>query len=222
MIITIASFKGGVSKTTTAVHLAAYLQKRSPTLLIDGDPNRSATGWSRRGQLPFKVVDERLAAKYAREFEHCVIDTEARPDEKDLRALADGCDVLVVPTTPDALALDALVLTVKALNGLGATRYRILLSIIPPRPSRDPEEARSTTTEAGLPLLSRGVRRLVAFQKAALAGVPVYAVDDPLLARIALARASISATPLFGGDRRPACPATAAWPWAHRLAGRLV
>jgi chromosome partitioning protein len=48
MIITIASFKGGVSKTTTAVHLAAYLQKRSPTLLIDGDPNRSATGWSRR------------------------------------------------------------------------------------------------------------------------------------------------------------------------------
>jgi len=216
MIITIASFKGGVSKTTTAVHLAAYLQKRSPTLLIDGDPNRSATGWSRRGQLPFKVVDERLAAKYAREFEHCVIDTEARPDEEDLRALADGCDVLVVPTTPDALALDALMLTVKALNGLGATRYRILLSIIPPRPSRDPEEARSTLTEAGLPLLSRGVRRLVAFQKAALAGVPVYAVDDPLLARIALARASISATPLFGGDWRPACPPTAAWPWCSQ------
>ena len=216
MIITITSFKGGISKTTTAVHLAAYLQKRSPTLLIDGDPNRSATGWSRRGQLPFKVVDERLAAKYAREFEHCVIDTEARPDEEDLRALADGCDVLVVPTTPDALALDALMLTVKALNGLGATRYRILLSIIPPRPSRDPEEARSTPTEAGLPLLSRGVRRLVAFQKAALAGVPVYAVDDPLLARIALARASISATPLFGGDWRPACPPTAAWPWCSQ------
>ena len=178
MIITIASFKGGVSKTTTAVHLAAYLQKRSPTLLIDGDPNRSATGWSRRGQLPFKVVDERLAAKYAREFEHCVIDTEARPEEEDLMALADGCDLLVVPTTPDALALDALML-VKALDGLAATRYRILLSIIPPRPSRDAEEARSTLTEAGLPLLIRGIRRLVAFQKAALAGVPVYAVDDP-------------------------------------------
>src|SRR6186713_2293285 len=70
MIITIASFKGGVAKTTTAVHLAAYLQDLSPTLLIDGDPNRSATGWSRRGQLPFKVVDERQAAKYARQFQH--------------------------------------------------------------------------------------------------------------------------------------------------------
>jgi chromosome partitioning protein len=179
MIITIASFKGGVAKTTTAVHLAAYLQDRSPTLLIDGDPNRSATGWSRRGQLPFKVVDERQAAKYAREFQHCVIDTEARPEEEDLKALADGCDLLIIPTTPDALALDALILTVKALEGLSAAGYRILLSIIPPRPSRDGDEARSTLTEAGLPLLTRGVRRLVAFQKAALASVPVYAVDDP-------------------------------------------
>jgi chromosome partitioning protein len=179
VIITIASFKGGVAKTTTAVHLAAYLQNRSPTLLIDGDPNRSATGWSRRGQLPFKVVDERQAAKYAREFQHCVIDTEARPEEEDLKALADGCDLLIIPTTPDALALDALMLTVKALDGLSAAGYRILLSIIPPRPSRDGDEARSTLTEAGLPLLTRGVRRLVAFQKAALAGVPVYAIDDP-------------------------------------------
>ena len=179
MIITIASFKGGVAKTTTAVHLAAYLQDRSPTLLIDGDPNRSATGWSRRGQLPFKVVDERQAAKYARQFQHCVIDTEARPEEEDLRALADGCDLLIIPTTPDALALDALMLTVKALDGLRTSGYRILLSIIPPRPSRDGDEARSTLREAGLPLLAQGVRRLVAFQKAALAGVPVYAVDDP-------------------------------------------
>jgi chromosome partitioning protein len=70
-------------------------------------------------------------------------------------------------------------LTVKTLDGLSATGYRILLSIIPPRPSRDGDEARLTITEAGLPLLTRGVRRLVAFQKAALAGVPVYAVDDP-------------------------------------------
>jgi chromosome partitioning protein len=179
MIITVASFKGGVSKTTTAVHLAAYLQERSPTLLIDGDPNRSATGWARRGELPFKVVDERQAARYARDYQHCVIDTEARLDEEDLRALADGCDLLVIPTTPDALALDALMLTVKALETLRTSQYRVLLSIIPPRPSRDGDEARTTLLESGLPLLSSSVRRLVAFQKAALAGIPVYSVNDP-------------------------------------------
>ena len=52
MITTVASFKGGVGKSTTAVHLAAYLHLRGPTLLIDGDPNRSVTGWSKRGASP--------------------------------------------------------------------------------------------------------------------------------------------------------------------------
>ena len=42
--------------------------------------------------------------RYARDFDHIVIDTEARPNEEDLQALADGCDLLVIPTTPDALA----------------------------------------------------------------------------------------------------------------------
>jgi len=179
MILTVASFKGGVGKTTTAVHLAAYLQEKAPTLVIDGDPNRSASGWARRGDLPFKVVDERQAARYVRDFEHCVIDTEARPEEDDLRALTDGCDLLIIPTTPDALALDALMLTVRVLEKLGARRYSILLSIIPPKPSRDGEEARTTLEASGLPLLSIGIRRLVAFQKAALSGVPVYKVNDP-------------------------------------------
>jgi chromosome partitioning protein len=59
MIITVASFKGGVAKTTSAVHLAAYFQQKGETVLIDGDPNRSATGWAKRGNLPFKVIDER-------------------------------------------------------------------------------------------------------------------------------------------------------------------
>ena len=37
MIITVTSYKGGVGKTTTAIHLATYLQTLAPTLLIDGE-----------------------------------------------------------------------------------------------------------------------------------------------------------------------------------------
>ena len=179
MIITVASFKGGVGKTTTAVHLATAFQQYAPTVLIDGDPNRSATGWQQRGTLPFKVVDERQAARYARHYDHIVIDTEARPTEQDLQALVDGCDQLVIPTTPDALALDALMLTVHALRTLGTDRYRVLITMIPPRPSRDGDDARAMLVEAGIPVFASGIRRLVAFQKAALHGVPVAQVADP-------------------------------------------
>ena len=178
MIITIASFKGGVGKTTTAVHLAAYLASQGTTIVIDGDPNRSATRWSERGGFPFKVVDERQAAKYAKTAEHIVIDTQARPEQEDLEALADGCDRLILPCTPDALALDAMMLTVKALHQLGSERYRILLTIIPPKPSKDGEEARLMLTDAGLPVLQSEIRRYSAFKKAALQGTLVNGVTD--------------------------------------------
>jgi chromosome partitioning protein len=45
MIITIASFKGGVGKTTTAIHLAEWLslQRRvKSVVLADSDPNATA------------------------------------------------------------------------------------------------------------------------------------------------------------------------------------
>jgi len=173
MIITIAGFKGGVGKTTTAVHIAACLQQYGATMLVDGDPNRSATTWARRGKLPFRVVDERAAARYARQHEHIVIDTKARPDEEDLRALVEGCDLLIIPSKPDTLSLDALRLTMTTLKAIGSTNYRILLTIVPPKPSRDGEEAHLALTEAGYPVFRTLIRRFKAFEDAATVGVPV-------------------------------------------------
>lgn len=178
MIITVASFKGGVGKTTTAIHLAAYLQTHADTLLIDADPNRSASCWASRGKLPFAVVDAWQAPR-RHHYPHVVIDTQARPVPDDLEVLADNCNLLVLPTTPDMLALEALVLTLEYLTAIGASRYRILLTITPPKPSREGEQVRALLAETGVPLFHTGIRRLAAFQKAALAGVPVYETKDP-------------------------------------------
>lgn len=180
MIVTVAAYKGGVAKSTTAIHLAAYLNSLGPTVVIDSDPNRSATGWAKRGCLPFRVVDERQASRVIRDDApaHVVIDTAARPSREDMEALADGCDLLVIPSTPDAMSLDALMATVETLQVIGAERFKLLLTIVPPRPSRDGADARAMIVEAGLPVFTGFVRRLAAFQKAALAGCVVSEVKD--------------------------------------------
>lgn len=109
----------------------------------------------------------------ARRCEHLIIDTQARPQLDDLKDLADGCDLLVLPSTPDEAALDALMQTIAALQSLGTNRYRILLTIVPPRPIPEGEMARKALTEAGLPLFKSEIRRIIAFQRALNEGVTV-------------------------------------------------
>lgn len=171
MIITVASFKGGVGKTTTAIHLGGYLQGHGETLVVDGDANRSALQWAASDRLPFTVADEMQAPKLlmSGKFAHVVIDTAARPSPDELASLAQGCDLLILPCSPDALSMGAMLQMVPALQGLNAP-YRVLLTITPPKPNNAGAEARASLIAAGLPLFAGGIRRLNVFQRAALDG----------------------------------------------------
>ena len=98
MIVTLASVKGGVGKSTCAIHIAAYLRSLSSTLLVDSDRIRSCVAWNKRGKLPFPVVDENHQAKAMRDtrYEYVVFDTPGSIDDQGLMELADGCDLMIV------------------------------------------------------------------------------------------------------------------------------
>ncbi len=139
------------------MHLAAYLQTKAPTLLLDGDDTRNATAWSQRGKgFPFKVADEVQAAKLARDYEHTVIDTGQRPKQVDLEALCEGCDILVIPAVPASLDTDGLVLTLQALQEIGTDKFKVLLTKVPPAPETDGPQLRASLLAQKIPLFPRG------------------------------------------------------------------
>ena len=163
-----------MSKTTSAIHLAALLDGNN--LVIDSDPNRSASTWAKRGNLPFKVCGDMEAAKLLRShsFDWIIIDTPARPNDAEVEELARGCDLLITPTTPDTLGLDAMVLLARSLPK--SANWRVLLTMVPPRPQKDGEQAMEVLTSNGFPVFSRGIRFYKAYKDAATAGTPVHAV----------------------------------------------
>ncbi len=182
MIVTITSDKGGVGKTMTAVHLAAFFQTLAPTLLVDGDGLRCAIKWAARGDgngLPFKVVGDKEMGKHLRNYEHVVIDTQGKPDERDLKELVEGCDILILPAEPGESANEGLIHTLERLHAFGSKKHRVLLTKMPPPHERMAALARKTRQElidAEYPVFKTEIEDMAVFQLAEAAGVPVYAL----------------------------------------------
>ena len=179
MHIAVASYKGGVGKTTTAVHVAAYLNTLAPTLLLDGDRTRNATEWSERGEgFPFTVADIASAMKLAGKFKHSVVDTGQQPPEKDRKALAEGCDLLIIPAVPLALDTGGLRQTIEALHRMNQTRYRVLITKAPPPPETEAQQLKAMLDELKVPVFKTTIPRLKAFSKASASGCIVMQADD--------------------------------------------
>ncbi len=182
-IISITGFKGGVAKTTTAIHLAAFLAFNDNVLLIDADPNRTALKWSKRGNLPFKVVSQGESIKYIAASEFIIIDTPARPAGEDLAEIANNCNLLILPSAPDVLGLEALLETAAAFGA--GINYKALLTIVPPLPNRQGEIMQNELKAQNIPVFDSLIMRSTSFQRAALLGVTVGEIKTALAAAAA-------------------------------------
>ncbi len=111
MIVALLNQKGGVGKTTLALHLAGHWgRQRKRVTLIDADPQGSALDWSeqrawRRFARLFGVVGlardtlHREAPELARDADHVVIEGPPRIAAL-LRSALLAADAVLVPAQP--------------------------------------------------------------------------------------------------------------------------
>lgn len=171
LVVTVASMKGGVGKTTTAIHLAAELAKVSDagtTLLIDGDGTRSASAYQLRANLaesplPFDICSESQAVLSAAsgQYRQFILDTPANPSIEELTAAAERAHLTVIPLTPDAMSLDATVKMIQRLKGL-TQNYRLLITMLP-RGGKTGDEILALLKDQGIPCFSQTIRKTSAF-----------------------------------------------------------
>jgi len=114
------------------------------------------------GSFPFETVDQRQAMKATsrKGLEYLIIDTPARPDSDDMKELAEGGDLLILPTKPDVISLEPMLQTV---SDLGTAKFRVLLTIVP-YPSREGETMQKDLMDNGLPVFKGMVRRTNRFE----------------------------------------------------------
>lgn len=172
MILAIVNPKGGSGKSALAINLAGALAERGPVAVVDLDTdNRSALDYASSGRLPFTVTDPHDwdGGLNRQSWAHVIADTYARPPAEQLADLTRITDVVLMPTPPDAFALRVLARYVPEVAATGA-RYAVVLTNVPPLPSRARARAMRDLQAGGVPVMNTYIPRAAAIANAARAG----------------------------------------------------
>jgi chromosome partitioning protein len=175
-VIAIVSQKGGVGKSTLAVHLATEANAQGQrVLLLDLDPQGSAMEWAnRRGDLPPDVsganpasVGKEIERAEADGYSLVVIDTAPHADHAALQA-ARAADIVAIPCRPSTFDIAAISATLD-LCKLANKQAVVVINAAPIR-SRVTAEAEEAIGEKGGKVSPIIIRQRVAFQHCMITG----------------------------------------------------
>jgi len=179
LFITVCGQKGGVAKTCTSIHLASVWHSEGKKVcIVDADKNRSALAYASRGNLPFPVFPVSSAAKASRSSEIVITDGQASSDQVELKHLAYGSDLVILPTTAKARSVELTVELANLLSNL-KVNHAVVIVKVDFRKQKAAQQAKAALENFGLYVFDTFIPLLSAFDKAeALGSAVLDAVDD--------------------------------------------
>ena len=125
-IIALVNRKGGVGKTTVAVHLTHWLSRTHSVLLVDADSQQSSANWLRTMGTEAKVLSNpedllTLLPDIAQPFDFVIVDGPANLGEATQNILL-VCDVALIPFKPSGLDTNSSAQLIRHLRGIQRVR----------------------------------------------------------------------------------------------------
>ena len=111
VIISLVNQKGGVGKTTVAVHLAYWLSQRGSVLIVDADAQQSSSTWLQALHLPYQVIADPedlfdQLSELSSQYDTLVVDGPGSFSEV-TKSILLGCDLALIPCRPTGLDLNS-------------------------------------------------------------------------------------------------------------------